>query len=88
MNSECPVNAQPILPCTLKSFVRPINNNLLYIDFVQLGFLPRNIAKWVAPLSDIGLFSFAAYIFPKEVLETAVEGSNKKVKLILYVYAV
>ncbi|KAL8456910.1 hypothetical protein ACS0TY_034947 [Phlomoides rotata] len=47
-------------------------------DFVQLGFLPKNIAKWVAPLSDIGLFSFAAYIFPKEVLETAAEGSNKK----------
>ncbi|KAK6147942.1 hypothetical protein DH2020_018854 [Rehmannia glutinosa] len=55
--------------------------------FVQLGFLPRDVAKWVAPLSDIGLFAFSAYIHPKEVLTTALEGSNKKVKLILYVYA-
>ncbi|KAL9156493.1 hypothetical protein ABFS82_09G080600 [Erythranthe guttata] len=56
-------------------------------DFVQLGFLPKDIAKWVAPLSDIGLFAFSAYIHPKEVLATALEGSSKKVKLILYVYA-
>ncbi|KAG8379624.1 hypothetical protein BUALT_Bualt07G0108100 [Buddleja alternifolia] len=56
-------------------------------DFVQLGFLPRNFAKWVAPLSDNGLFAFSAYIHPKEVLATALEGSNNKVKLILYVYA-
>lgn len=55
-------------------------------DFVQLGFLPRHIAKWVAPLSDIGLFMFSAYIYPKEVLATALEGSNKKVILMLYVY--
>ncbi|GER44049.1 tyrosyl-DNA phosphodiesterase [Striga asiatica] len=56
-------------------------------DFVQLGFLPRDVAKWVAPLSDIGIFAFSAYICPKEVLATALEGSNKKVKLIIYVYA-
>ncbi|KAL0415483.1 UNVERIFIED_CONTAM: hypothetical protein Slati_3380200 [Sesamum latifolium] len=57
-------------------------------DSVQLGFLPRNVAKWVAPLSDIGLFAFSAYIHPKEVLAAAIEGSNNKVKLILNVYAV
>ncbi|GFP84723.1 tyrosyl-dna phosphodiesterase 1 [Phtheirospermum japonicum] len=56
-------------------------------DFVQLGFLPRDIAKWVAPLSDMGLFAFSAYIHPKEILATALEGSSKKVKLILYVYS-
>ncbi|GAA0156420.1 phosphodiesterase [Lithospermum erythrorhizon] len=54
-------------------------------DFVQVGFLPKNIAKWVAPLSDVGLFAFSAYIYPKEVLTTALEGSNRKVQLILYV---
>ncbi|CAK9186870.1 unnamed protein product [Ilex paraguariensis] len=54
-------------------------------DCVQLGFLPKNVAKWVAPLSDIGLFAFSAYIYPREVLATTVEGSNNKVRLILYV---
>ncbi|KAL1533248.1 hypothetical protein AAHA92_33159 [Salvia divinorum] len=56
-------------------------------DFVQLGFLPRNVAKWVAPLSDTGHFAFSAFLHPKEVLETALEQSSKEVKLILYVYA-
>lgn len=55
------------------------------IDCIQLGFLPRNIAKWVAPLSDAGLFSFSAYIYRKDVLASALEGTNKKVNLILYV---
>ncbi|WOH09985.1 hypothetical protein DCAR_0729446 [Daucus carota subsp. sativus] len=54
-------------------------------DCIQLGFLPRNIAKWVAPLSDAGLFSFSAYIYRKDVLASALEGSNTKVTLILYV---
>uniref|UniRef100_UPI001CB9103D uncharacterized protein LOC122578995 n=1 Tax=Erigeron canadensis TaxID=72917 RepID=UPI001CB9103D len=53
---------------------------------VQLGFLPRDVAKWVAPLSDGGWFAFSAYIYPKEVLACAMEGSNNKVHLILYVY--
>ncbi|XP_073141599.1 uncharacterized protein [Henckelia pumila] len=56
-------------------------------DIVQLGFLPRNIAKWVAPLSDNGLFAFSAHINPKEVLSTVLEGSGNKVKLMLYVHA-
>ncbi|MCL7046621.1 hypothetical protein MKW94_028766 [Papaver nudicaule] len=54
-------------------------------DYIQLGFLPRNIANWVAPLCDAGLFSFTACIYPKEALAAALEGSNSKVQLILYV---
>ncbi|XP_071703906.1 uncharacterized protein [Rutidosis leptorrhynchoides] len=53
---------------------------------IQIGFLPRDVAKWVAPLSDAGWFAFSAYIHPKEVLACALEGSNNKVHLILYVY--
>ncbi|KAI7985226.1 Disease resistance protein RGA2 [Camellia lanceoleosa] len=33
---------------------------------VRLGFLPRNVAKWVAPLSDSGLFKFSGYVYSKE----------------------
>ncbi|XP_051130802.1 uncharacterized protein LOC127251226 isoform X2 [Andrographis paniculata] len=55
-------------------------------DSVQLGFLPRNVAKWVAPLVDIGLFAFSGYINPKEVLAVALEGSSNNVKLILYAH--
>lgn len=53
---------------------------------IQLGFLPRDVAKWVAPLSDVGWFAFSAYIHPNEVLACALEGSNNKVQLVLYVY--
>lgn len=52
-------------------------------DCIQLGFLPRNCAKWVAALSDIGLFAFSAYVYPKEVLKAALEGSNNRVQLVL-----
>lgn len=69
------------------SVLIPNPDDLSVGDFVQLGFLPRNVAKWVAPLSDTGLFAFSAYIHPKEVLETALEQSSREVKLILYVYA-
>ncbi|XP_027124708.1 uncharacterized protein [Coffea arabica] len=54
-------------------------------DCVQIGFLPRDVAQWVAPLSDDGFFAFSAYIYPKEVLRAALEGSYIKVQLILYV---
>ncbi|CAL5361710.1 unnamed protein product [Camellia sinensis] len=54
------------------------------IDCVQLGFLPRNIAKWVASLSDSGLFRFSGYVYPKDVLLTALEGSINIVQMILY----
>ncbi|XP_023766315.1 uncharacterized protein LOC111914840 [Lactuca sativa] len=53
---------------------------------IQIGFLPRDVAKWVAPLSDAGWFAFSAYVYPKQVLACALEGSNNKVHLILYVY--
>ncbi|XP_057791471.1 uncharacterized protein LOC131008566 [Salvia miltiorrhiza] len=69
------------------SVLIPNPEDLSVGDFVQLGFLPRNVAKWVAPLSDTGHFAFSAFIHPKEVLETALEQSSKEVKLILYVYA-
>ncbi|CAL5444292.1 unnamed protein product [Camellia sinensis] len=52
---------------------------------VRLGFLPRNVAKWVAPLSDSGLFKFSVYVYSKEVLVTALEGSTIIVQMILYV---
>lgn len=52
---------------------------------MQLGFLPRNVAKWVAPLSDSGIFAFSAYVRANEVLRAALEGSNNKVQSIIYV---
>ncbi|XP_010250425.1 PREDICTED: uncharacterized protein LOC104592681 isoform X2 [Nelumbo nucifera] len=54
-------------------------------DYIQLGFLPRDVAKWVAPLCDAGLFSFSACICRKEALKAALEGRNDKVLMILYV---
>ncbi|GAB2257602.1 hypothetical protein Droror1_Dr00013762 [Drosera rotundifolia] len=54
-------------------------------DCVQLGFLPRNVAKWVSPLWDIDFFIFSGYILPKEALAAAVGGTNEKVHLILQV---
>ncbi|XP_068667000.1 uncharacterized protein [Aristolochia californica] len=53
--------------------------------YMQLGFLPKQVAKWVAPLCDVGFFSFSACIYPKEVLASALGGTNSKVQLILYV---
>ncbi|THF96918.1 hypothetical protein TEA_024256 [Camellia sinensis var. sinensis] len=52
-------------------------------DSIRLGFLPRNVAKWVAPLSDRGLFRFSGYVYSKEVLVTALEGSTSIVQMIL-----
>eukprot|EP00268_Persea_americana_P060083 TRINITY_DN7442_c0_g1_i4.p1 TRINITY_DN7442_c0_g1~~TRINITY_DN7442_c0_g1_i4.p1 ORF type:complete len:1133 (-),score=212.53 TRINITY_DN7442_c0_g1_i4:276-3674(-) len=54
-------------------------------DYVQLGFLPKDVAKWVAPLCDTGFFRFSACIYPKEALAAALEGTNSRVQLILYV---
>ncbi|KDP22506.1 hypothetical protein JCGZ_26337 [Jatropha curcas] len=54
-------------------------------DCVQLGFLPRHVAKWVSPLWDSGFFRFYGYIHPKEALAAALGGSNKRVELILHV---
>lgn len=54
-------------------------------DSVQLGFLPREVAKWVSPLGDLGLFRFSAFIYPREALEAAFGVTNTKVQLLLYV---
>ncbi|KAH0895500.1 hypothetical protein HID58_045068 [Brassica napus] len=54
-------------------------------EFVQLGFLPRNIAKWVSPLWDIGSFKFVGYVYRDEVLAAASCRSNQKVQLMLHV---
>ncbi|KAF3773680.1 Tyrosyl-DNA phosphodiesterase 1 [Nymphaea thermarum] len=47
-------------------------------DHLQLGFLPRSVAKWVAPLCDASLFSFSAYVFPQQVLAAALSGCNSR----------
>ncbi|KAF8667320.1 hypothetical protein HU200_052995 [Digitaria exilis] len=52
---------------------------------VQLGFLPREVAKWVAPLCDSGFFNFSGFIYPREALEAAFGVTNTKVQLLLYV---
>lgn len=54
--------------------------------YVQLGFLQKDVAEWIAALWDAGIFSFSACIFPQEALATASGGSNNKVQLILYVF--
>ncbi|TXG54483.1 hypothetical protein EZV62_019739 [Acer yangbiense] len=53
-------------------------------DCVQVGFLPRNIAKWVSPLWDIGFFGFSGFVSRDEVLAAALGGFNKKIQLILH----
>jgi hypothetical protein len=55
------------------------------IDSVHLGFLPREVAKWVSPLSDLGFFTFSGFIYPREALEAAYGATNTKVQLLLYV---
>jgi hypothetical protein len=57
----------------------------LALDFVQLGFLPRIVAKWVSPLWDIGFFRFSGCVCPKEALAAAFGGNGMNVPLILYV---
>jgi hypothetical protein len=54
-------------------------------DSVHLGFLPREVAKWVSPLCDLGFFKFSGFIYPREALEAAYGASITKVQLILYV---
>ncbi|XP_064942713.1 uncharacterized protein LOC135624700 isoform X5 [Musa acuminata AAA Group] len=54
-------------------------------DSVQLGFLPRDVAKWLSPLSDIGFFSFSAFIYAKEALAAAFGGSSTRVQLLVSV---
>jgi hypothetical protein len=47
--------------------------------------LPREVAKWVAPLSYSGFFNFSGFIYPREALEAAFGVTNTKVQLLLYV---
>ncbi|QCD84925.1 uncharacterized protein LOC114178827 isoform X1 [Vigna unguiculata] len=54
-------------------------------DCVQLGFLPRDVAKWVSPLWDAGFFTFSGYVCAKEALAAAMGENSKKVQLILNV---
>uniref|UniRef100_A0ACD5UR07 Uncharacterized protein n=1 Tax=Avena sativa TaxID=4498 RepID=A0ACD5UR07_AVESA len=54
-------------------------------DSVQLGFLPREVAKWVSPLSDMGFVKFSGFVYPREALEAAFGATNTKVQLLLYV---
>ncbi|XP_057970329.1 uncharacterized protein LOC131159439 isoform X2 [Malania oleifera] len=78
-NANIPADANAV------SVLVPDREELSQSDCIQLGFLPRNIAKWVAPLWDIGFFKFSGYVHPDEVLAAALQGTNRKVQLILYV---
>lgn len=60
-------------------------SSFLALDCMQLGFLPRNVAKWVSPLWDSGFFTFYGYVYPQEALAAALGGSNIRVQLILHV---
>lgn len=52
-------------------------------DSVQLGFLPRDVAKWAAPLGDHGFLDFSAFVCPKDALAAALDGTNTKVQCLL-----
>ncbi|KAI4343525.1 hypothetical protein L6164_010864 [Bauhinia variegata] len=67
------------------SILVPSPNGTSEGDYVQLGFLPRNVAKWVSPLWDVGFFKFSGYVCPKEALAAALGENCKKVQLVLYV---
>ncbi|XP_020111151.1 uncharacterized protein LOC109726127 [Ananas comosus] len=77
MNIPVDANAVSVLVADLDDFSEE--------GSIQLGFLPREVAKWVSPLSDIGFFNFSALINPKEALAAAFGGTNPRVQLILYV---
>ncbi|KAF0894192.1 hypothetical protein E2562_035706 [Oryza meyeriana var. granulata] len=76
-NIPADANAVNVLVADLDKFTEE--------DSVHLGFLPREVAKWVSPLSDLGFFKFSGFIYPKEVLEAAYGVTNTKVQLLLYV---
>ncbi|KAJ0988696.1 hypothetical protein J5N97_007052 [Dioscorea zingiberensis] len=76
-NIPADVNAVSILVADLDEFSEG--------DCLQLGFLPRDVASWVSPLSDGGFFRFSAFIYPKEALAAALDANNMKAQLILYV---
>lgn len=55
---------------------------------IQVGFLPRKTAVWVAPLWDGGLCTFMARIWPQEALSIASGVSEGFVRLALYIFEV
>uniref|UniRef100_J3LXH5 HIRAN domain-containing protein n=1 Tax=Oryza brachyantha TaxID=4533 RepID=J3LXH5_ORYBR len=76
-NIPADANAVSVLVADLDKFTEE--------DSVHLGFLPREVAKWVSPLSDLGFFKFSGFIYPKEALEAAYGVTNTKVQLLLHV---
>ena len=76
-NIPADANAVSVLVADLDKFCEE--------DSVQLGFLPREVAKWVSPLSDTGFFKFSGFIYPREALEVAFGATNTKVQLLMYV---
>ncbi|EEE60932.1 hypothetical protein OsJ_14671 [Oryza sativa Japonica Group] len=86
-NIPADANAVSVLVADLDKFTEEANNHVQCpeIDSVHLGFLPREVAKWVSPLSDLGFFTFSGFIYPREALEAAYGATNTKVQLLLYV---
>lgn len=76
-NITADVNAVSVLVSDLNEFSKGA--------YIQLGFVPKDTAKWISPLSDAGYFSFSAFIFPKEALTAVLGSDNAKVQLILHV---
>ncbi|XVE63807.1 hypothetical protein DITRI_Ditri07aG0050100 [Diplodiscus trichospermus] len=70
-NTNIPVDENAV------SVLVPNTDKLSDGDCIQLGFLPRNVAKWVSPLWDMGFFEFHGYVYREEAL-TATFGGNKK----------
>ncbi|KAL2926029.1 Tyrosyl-DNA phosphodiesterase 1 [Bienertia sinuspersici] len=66
------------------SVVVPNPTELAKGDCVQLGFLPRAVAKWVSPLWDMGFLRFCGHLCPKEALAAAFRGNGLKVQLTLH----
>ncbi|KAF7834080.1 tyrosyl-DNA phosphodiesterase [Senna tora] len=78
-NPDVPADANAV------SVLVPDPDRKLSGEYVQLGFMPRNVAQWISPLWDSGFFKFSGYVCPKEALAAALEENCKKVQLILYV---
>ncbi|XWS51535.1 hypothetical protein CRYUN_Cryun12cG0184400 [Craigia yunnanensis] len=78
-NTNIPVDENAV------SILVPNPDKLSEGDCIQLGFLSRNVAKWVSPLWDMGFFEFHGYVYREEALTATFGGNNKKVQLILHV---
>ncbi|XVF54816.1 hypothetical protein PTKIN_Ptkin05aG0212200 [Pterospermum kingtungense] len=84
------VNANGLLSVVLRRNTNiPVDENAVNVlvpnpdklsegDCIQLGFLPRSVAKWVSPLWDMGYFEFHGYVYREEALTATFGGSNKK----------